>query len=1097
MSKIPKIILSILLALSTIALIFTSFIFHSLLESQIKESTVLNEDTAELWAEFPGESKVEIFQDYYLYHIEDKKEFMKNLYDNSTNAQPSIKEIKPYRLQEKQSFLYRSYDKVNKTVEYSLYKRVELTKSRQNNDISKYNINNINIAALGVWRTAKNIPRESIALTALYSVYTGFRDDLLDQFIHTALTQLSSTIELFRSQYKLYHYKEKDEILEKFYNNKQYGFKIPNGYIVKAYYENKEGKFEKTDFLKDYFELTSYDMLLIYSSMEVFIKKVINISGRDFLKESIDKDLAARYQWHLLSVVDGSVFDMPDRNSTIPGYIEYQGYLNKYKNNYKSKLTVEQVKALLALNDNSTGIDNLNKVRVDDSNSLFNKQNMDMIMKEGISKEESIRLMDTLLNISDKEEAGNLYDYLNYLVYDIGILSSKNGNKQIAAMSSFVNSVLYPTISKIGDVLFDNLLLKYVKYSIFLASKEIPIQKNPCYDFIVKYCFNIDGVVTRICDKYNIFDDEVLRKVWIPIVVYENFHSEIYKIVYSKTIYYDYFTQKESMLYQIFNSAIKNITSIYNIEGKSQSTFNKLDFGIKQYTTGEITRKEYQLDSVCQLFDENGNNFFTYNPEIYIYCKETNVDCSKFNEEFFKRYANFDNFFSSFYIQNLLIDYFYPTTKTNLITQTDPILSSTDFINYLRHLVIDEAFGGLILSHTPNEIIFGYESRLLNDIKNTNYYIGGDPTVNSIVSLANKNEKPDIKDESSKWKMFTGEDDISKVRTYKKVMGYENKVMMKVNYFNGNSIISNYQRPWMIDFYLNGTDAMSFKPLLKKEDKPKAYLDDLMRIASFNFYNEKEYFDFNLYRFTLDNTLILKSDYNKENEIFYMNKYNGFGNQTSILNSPLFVSKPYYKDCNDSYYADIVNKPKKSIYKNNIKSDNEVNEDEEESLLLEESILDVEPYTGAVVRAVQKLLISVLIEKDELFNIKSDTFVPINYLFRSGNLTKEGMNILSDLKTGLNIEFYGRIFSGIGVVLFFCLLIFFCRKKDISSNSNDEENNDSGIKNFDNNQSNEKLVDTEKNTERTTEIVSENDKVNLLINDKSNLISISASSDNK
>jgi hypothetical protein len=61
-------------------------------------------------------------------------------------------------------------------------------------------------------------------------------------------------------------------------------------------------------------------------------------------------------------------------------------------------------------------------------------------------------------------------------------------------------------------------------------------------------------------------------------------------------------------------------------------------------------------------------------------------------------------------------------------------------------------------------------------------------------------------------------------------------------------------------------------------------------------------------------------------------------------------------------------------------------EDESDQKLFSESFLDIEPFSGGTVRAAQKLMISALIEQDELFDIQPK-FVPIYYVFRTGNFT--------------------------------------------------------------------------------------------------------------
>jgi hypothetical protein len=65
--------------------------------------------------------------------------------------------------------------------------------------------------------------------------------------------------------------------------------------------------------------------------------------------------------------------------------------------------------------------------------------------------------------------------------------------------------------------------------------------------------------------------------------------------------------------------------------------------------------------------------------------------------------------------------------------------------------------------------------------------------------------------------------------------------------------------------------------------------------------------------------------------------------------------------------------------------------EEDDIKLYYESWVDLEPNTGAVVRAAQKLMISAYLERDELFDVESK-FVPIYYVFRTGNFTNEAVN---------------------------------------------------------------------------------------------------------
>jgi hypothetical protein len=54
-----------------------------------------------------------------------------------------------------------------------------------------------------------------------------------------------------------------------------------------------------------------------------------------------------------------------------------------------------------------------------------------------------------------------------------------------------------------------------------------------------------------------------------------------------------------------------------------------------------------------------------------------------------------------------------------------------------------------------------------------------------------------------------------------------------------------------------------------------------------------------------------------------------------------------------------------------------------------DSWIDVEPNTGLVLGTTQKYLVSVKLDKDELFDV--DQFVPVYYVFRSGNYTEQAV----------------------------------------------------------------------------------------------------------
>lgn len=72
---------------------------------------------------------------------------------------------------------------------------------------------------------------------------------------------------------------------------------------------------------------------------------------------------------------------------------------------------------------------------------------------------------------------------------------------------------------------------------------------------------------------------------------------------------------------------------------------------------------------------------------------------------------------------------------------------------------------------------------------------------------------------------------------------------MREKYFDGKKISWKYRNPWKQMTVLNGTDALSFHPILKKEENPWIYLDDLYRTGSFVYQSTKDFFKFRVNRY--------------------------------------------------------------------------------------------------------------------------------------------------------------------------------------------------------------------------------------------------------
>jgi hypothetical protein len=302
-------------------------------------------------------------------------------------------------------------------------------------------------------------------------------------------------------------------------------------------------------------------------------------------------------------------------------------------------------------------------------------------------------------------------------------------------------------------------------------------------------------------------------------------------------------------------------------------------------------------------------------------------------------------------------------------------------------------------------------------MRTNNYFLGGDPTIDSNFNLGQNMTKPPAEDDIY-YEMYAGKNDSSKVRSLVKVFGYnQSKIVVREKYFDGKTMNTNFRTPWTKYVDLEGTDAMSFHPGLKKEENLTVFLDDLLRNGKFHYYDTKVYNGLTTYRYLLDNDTIYSKKYNPGNGVYYSDQYNGFSNMSTIIKAPFYAHKPYYYQCNDTP-ADMLPEIKMLNWTKNTTGD------KDDQILFNESFFDIEPFSGGTVRAVQKLMISALIEKDEVWEMDSK-FVPIYFVFRTGNFTDENINdIFGDLVTGLGIKSITNVLFVTLITLFIALASF-------------------------------------------------------------------------
>jgi len=448
---------------------------------------------------------------------------------------------------------------------------------------------------------------------------------------------------------------------------------------------------------------------------------------------------------------------------------------------------------------------------------------------------------------------------------------------------------------------------------------------------------------------------------------------------------------------------------------------NLLPVGIAQWfnssVTNDVSLGEFVTDTIANWENNPKVPFwkrYEYFPELSVYCKNNTYKCTAslagLTLEKLIQDMSFDGLFSSLYLQtDVFIPYFNKHGP-----QTD--YSNSNIINYFRYLFTDDLLGGLFVNRSIDNLMWGYKDRFMEKMRTQNYYLGGDPALDSNFNLLQNMSQ--IPDSDNFFQMRAGSNDSSKVRDYLSVFGYSNNnIVFREKYFDGKNVVTSFRNPWKEWVALNGTDAMTFHPGFNKDDKPKAFLDDLLRNAKFHYNDTVVHNGLTTYRYLLDEDMILSKNTVPENGVYYADKYNGYANMSSIIKAPFFAHKPYYFQCNDTPASMIPDIKMSASWSQNYSK----TEGPEDAKLFNESYFDIEPFSGGTVTAAQKLMISALIERDELFEIDSK-FVPIYFVFRTGNLTDTSINmIFGDLVTGLGVKSMINLFCVTLLTLFIAL----------------------------------------------------------------------------
>ncbi|KAM7368856.1 hypothetical protein PAMP_013161 [Pampus punctatissimus] len=305
---------------------------------------------------------------------------------------------------------------------------------------------------------------------------------------------------------------------------------------------------------------------------------------------------------------------------------------------------------------------------------------------------------------------------------------------------------------------------------------------------------------------------------------------------------------------------------------------------------------------------------------------------------------------------------------------------------------MSSAGSGVFTTRTVDELLWGYEDRLLSDLAQSNSEI--DP----IFGLMYKKNGT----ANGEFIYHTGEEnymDYGRVETWK---GQRALTFWTTNQSNS----------------INGSDGSAFHPLLKKDERLYIFTPDLCRSIYMEFEKDVEVKGIPAYRFTPPRSVLASKEENPANEGFCVTPEECLG--TGLLKvspcrngAPVVASFPHFY-LGDTKYVDAIEgmSPERQHH---------------------QTFLDLNPTTGVIVRANKRAQINVLVHRITGFPITrtlNQTIIPVMFINESVVIDDASAARVQKLLLIVTlVSHFPLIFVGLGAIMLVVLIILLIRAR--------------------------------------------------------------------
>jgi len=200
-----------------------------------------------------------------------------------------------------------------------------------------------------------------------------------------------------------------------------------------------------------------------------------------------------------------------------------------------------------------------------------------------------------------------------------------------------------------------------------------------------------------------------------------------------------------------------------------------------------------------------------------------------------------------------------------------------------------------------------------------------------------------------------------------------------------------------------------------------AWVDTAFRHVALTYNESLSLYGVNLFRFTIQHDQLLNASANPENAAYYMFLPSGMANLSAPYNgTPLYVSKPHFLDAAPCYFEQVVMTPPNRT--------------------LHETVLDIEPTTGATFNAKKRLQLNLYIRPILLlYPNLPEVYCPMVWIEEGGTITESlADQFKSNINTAMAVETWvgiggkavGALFLLIAIIAFIGVVVFSYKERE-------------------------------------------------------------------